>query len=454
MPLLAYAGLSAPKRRHDGRSSNHVAQNNILSRSMDKKRSSTSSAYVLDDARSISKSTENCHDTFVSSRQRVPQQSAEDSRQSTHHTCHHQQSPSRSNFQLSSNTSMRIYNHSHPHRENHQRLSSKRQVPYASAPSSPWKSSNPTKHGSSYLCSTLATQARIDGTLSRSQIIQRDDVHRSVPSLEVKYMSTSSNGDINLSGVAGKISSRYSRTSGGCSSQPANQATVQSSPLSRSQEEHSPGVSPRMFALNGGLTSKQQWLASGLNGAKGSSTLTNGCLPNNFMQHHKVRSSSDNRPPYPESLTPPPSSSPYRKSSQYGSSDKSHYTNLPCQVKRESRSSERSSNSPRNSNVINAQSIERSSSNRQDYRDSVTAASGMSKSDSITCKETCSARKCPVKRMSGCKGDNSRLPAQSTSDNIETCNSNIGSKVPSSTLASSNGASTLLSTSFMNKVRL
>ena len=453
MPLLAYAGLSAPKRRHDGRSSNHVAQNNILSRSMDKKRSSTSSAYVLDDARSISKSTENCHDTCVASRQRVPPHTADDQRQSPLHTCRHQQSPSRSHFQSSNNTSVRIYNHSHPHRENHQRLSSKRQAPYASAPSSPWKSSNPTKHGSSYLCSTLATQARIDGTLSRSQIIQRDDVHRSVPSLEVKYMSTSSNGDINLSGVAGKIGSRYSRTSGVCSPQKTNQTTAQSSPLSRSQEENSPRISPRMFAINGGLTSKQQWLASGLNGAKSSSTLTNGCLPSNLMQQHKVRSSSDNRSPYPESSPPLPSSSPYRKSSQYGSSDKSYYTNSPCHTKRDSRSSERSSNSPRSSHFINTPSNERSSCKRRSYRASDTASPGMSKSDSITYKEACSAQKCPAKRMSGCKGDNPRLAVQSTSANTETYTSNLGSKMTSSTQASSNGTSTLLSSSFMNKVR-
>ena len=123
MPLLTYAGLSASKRRNDGRSSNQMAQN-IEGLKPLEKRISSNSKHAAGDSTPIPMSSGDCHQP-PSSRQNLTCNSKEQNGHTSSVDSKNHEKVSRAHFLLSNNTAMRLYNSSHPHRENHQRISSR-----------------------------------------------------------------------------------------------------------------------------------------------------------------------------------------------------------------------------------------------------------------------------------------------------------------------------------------
>ena len=284
MPLLTYAGLSAPKRRNDGRTCNHMASGNDTSKDV-QKTGSNHCLDIADDGAFFSRNENQRNGSKIMRSSCSKEQNIQTSTSSKACQDKHSKAP----FQLSNTTAMRLYNSSHPHRENHQRLSSRRQAPYASAPSSPWKSGNSSTSSSTYLCPTVATQARHNGPFSRSQIIQREETFGSDPSLSP--MSRSTNGGIIISNGHSKTTNKYNRS---CSANSEHTSHTMEQPLhslSRSHEEQSPRLNHRILALGGSLSPKHQWLASGPSGLRVSNGVTNGGSTNKSSSNHPTSSS-------------------------------------------------------------------------------------------------------------------------------------------------------------------
>ena len=452
MPLLTYAGLGAPKRRNDGKSSNHGAHGIEVTKFVDKPRASNST-YLENDVTSVSMSFGSQHQ-LSSSRQRPTSHSKDHNGQSSSSiTSRNQEQHSRSPFQLSSNTAMRLYNYPHPHRENHQRLSSRRQAPYASAPSSPWKSCNSSISTSTYLCPTMSTQARANGSFSRSQTIQRDEIFGSDSSISATSLSRSTNGGISLSNGFAKVTPKPNRSCGSNTGQVFKHAPSQANSLSRSHEEQSPRVNHRTFAPSSTMIQKQQWLASGHNSPKNSCATLNGSPSKKLLQNQQPKTINSHASPSSALPGAMSSSSMYRKSGQFGTSEKCSATNMSLLMKNSSGSLGKSGVFHNGSNLADKSSNDKRKDKRQSFGSMPPCSSSMSKSDSIQYKNGSKAVRGSLKGIC-CKDDEVKVPTQYTSVDTEHLSSQMTKPHFSSSLtSSSNGASTLLSSSLLSKVR-
>ena len=429
MPLLTYAGLSAPKRRNEGRTCSHMVSSNT-----GEKTGSSHCHDLTDDG--IDKSGH--ENQKNASKIKRLSRSKEQSHQIPTSSKVVQENHSKAPFQLSNNTAMRLYNSSHPHRENHQRLSSRRQAPYASAPSSPWKSGYSSNSSSTYLCPTVSTQARQNGSISRSQIIQRDENFGSDPSLCV--MSRSINGGIIMSNGHGKTTTKYNRSCSANSEHTSGNMMHSQSSLSRSHEEQSPRLNHRVLALGGTLSPKHQWLASGPSGIKVSNGVANGASTSKASGSQSTSSST--------CLSQSPSAfstNTKRKSGNYQSLDKSHYGTNLIQVSKSSRMSGRSGVSyntpkPSTSNL-------NEKSKRKSFGSALPCPSSMSKSDSVAYKAASRTSRCPDKDVA------LKLEERNSLSNAKNCSIPQTNHAISSSLTTSNGSSTLISSSLLSKVR-
>ena len=449
MPLLTYAGLSAPKRRNDGRSSNQLAQNIDVLKPLEKKISSNSKN-AAGDGTPLPLSSGGGHPSF-SPRQNLTCHSKEQNGHTSSVDIKNHEQVSRGHFQLSNNTAMRLYNSSHPHRENHQRMSPRRQAPYASAPSSPWKSSYSSTSASTYLCPTMATQARQNGSFSRSQTIQRDELFGSDSSISLPSMSRSSNGGIILSNGPSKTSAKQNASFSANYEPVPSHKTRPPYSLSRSHEEQSPRDNHRILALGSSMSQKQQWMASNPNGMKMSNVVSKGSLSES-PKHNQQSMSSSTRSAASMSTAVTLSSSPNFQSSQYGACEKVTYKNSTSLATKLSRNSGKLEASYDGSKPVNTAITDRRSYKRRSYGSVPPCLSSMSKSDTLAYKTVSKTLKSPGKGAST-KGDDGKSVLNSASLDTERNSLPHTNSTISSSLTSSNGGSTLLSASFLSKVR-
>ena len=433
MPLLTYAGLSAPKRRNDGRTCSHMASSNT-----GEKTRSPRCHDLTDDG--IDKSGN--EDQRNATKNKRLSRSKEQSHQIPTSSKLVQENNSKAPFQLSNNTAMRLYNSSHPHRENHQRLSSRRQAPYASAPSSPWKSGYSSNSSSTYLCPTAATQARQNGSISRSQIIQRDENFGSDPSLCV--MSRSINGGLIMSNGHGKTTTKYNRSCSANSDHTSGNVMHSQSSLSRSHEEQSPRLNHRVLALGGTLSPKHQWLAAGPSGIKVSNGMANGGATSKASGCQSTSSSTCLSQSSLASLSAS-STNTKRKSGNYQSSDRSHNGMNIIQVSKSSRISGRPGVSYNTSKPSTSNLNEKSK--RKSFGSALPCPSSMSKSDSVAYKAASRTSRCPD------KDEAVKLEERNSLSNAKNCAIPQTHHAISSSLTTSNGSSTLISSSLLSKVR-
>ena len=459
MPLLTYAGLSASKYRNDGRSSNHMAQNNEATKPLDKTCSSNST-YADNDVPSPSLSSGTFHQPGTP-RHRVTSQvkvlpsaviikehnvqiSVPTSKLQERHTNNH-------HFQLSNNTAMRLYNNPHPHRENHQRLSSRRQAPYASAPSSPWRSGSSASSTSTYVVPASTSPARINSSFSRSQTSQRDELFGSDSSLSVTSMSRSANVGMSTSNGCTRIINKHNRSCNANTPQVSSPVPKHLNPLSRSHEEQSPRITHRMFTLGGSLSKKQQWLASGSNGLKSSTALPNGYPTNNLTKSH-LQTAPTSRQSSLSTSVPPLSSSPCRKSAHCGTVNKSPLPTTSAGMTKSIRNSGRIVNAYTGNNHANATGRDTKNIKRQSFGSTPPSSSGMSKSDSSTYKGASKGLRY-LGKSPGLTGENGKLYVYSPGIDTREGPSQITNTNVSPSLTAPSGTSTLLSTSLLNKVR-
>ena len=434
--MLTYAGLSAPKRRNDGKTCSHMASGNDTSKHVQK----TGATHCLDVSgdRTFSSGNENQRSGCKIMRS---SHSKEQNNQTSTSSKAGQDNHSKVPFQLSNNTAMRLYNSSHPHRENHQRLSSRRQTPYASAPSSPWKSANSSTSSSTYLCPTVATQARQNGSFSRSQIIQREEIFGSDPSLSL--MSRSTNGGIIISNGHSKTTNKYNRSCSANSEHTSHTIQQPLSSLSRSHEEQSSRLNHRVLELGGSLSPKHQWLASGPSGLKVSNVATNGGLTNKLSNNQPTSSSCLSRTSLTSSTTL--SSSTKRKSGNYQSVEKSLCGSTMNQTSRSNRNSGRSGFS--NISPKPCASTMNEKSKRKSFGSAPPCNSSMSKSDSVAYKAASKTLRCPE------KGSGLKAEEETPHLTSKVCSFPQQNNAISSSLTLSNGSSTLISSSLLSKVR-
>ena len=425
MPLLTYAGLSAsPKRRNDGRTCNHMATGNDTSKQTEKRVTSTS------------------HDSSEDGRIKRLSRSKEQNIQVPTFSKTAQDNHSKAPYQLSNNTAMRLYNSSHPHRENHQRLSSRRQAPYASAPSSPWKSGCSSNSSSTYLCPTAATQARQNGLLSRSQIIQREDILSSDPSLSI--MSRSTNGSLIISNGHGKPVTKYDRSYSANSDQRSSNIAQPHGSLSRSHEEQSPRLNHRVLELGGTISPKHQWLASGPNGIKLPNAVANRG-PTSRSSNYQPNSSSARLSQSTVVNSSGLSSSTKRKSGSFLNGENSQNGTNTNQVSKPNRNVGKSGSTYTNSKPLACNINERNK--RRSFGSAPPCSSSMSKSDSVAYKSASKTLRCPVKHTT------SKLEEENLAKNSTNCSLPFTSHSTSSSLTASTGSSTLISSSLLSKVR-
>ena len=433
MPLLTYAGLSAPKRRNEGRTCSHMVSSNT-----GEKTGSSHSHDLTDDGIDKSGNENQKHASKINRLSRSKEQSHQIPTSSKLGQDNHSKAP----FHLSNNTAMRLYNSSHPHRENHQRLSSRRQAPYASAPSSPWKSGYSSNSSSTYLCPTASTQARQNGSISRSQIIQRDENFGSDPSLCV--MSRSINGGIIMSNGHGKTTTKYNRSSSANSDHTSGNMVHSQCSLSRSHEEQSPRLNHRVLALGGTLSPKHQWLATGPSGIKVSNGMANG-VTSSKTSGSQSTSSSTCLSQSSFATSSALSTNTKRKSVNYQSSEKSQYGTNVNQLSKSTRISGRPGVSYNTSKPSTSNLHERSK--RKSFGSSLPCPSSMSKSDSVAYKAASKTLRCPDKDVA------SKLEERNSLSNAKNCSIPQTNHAISSSLTTSNGSSTLISSSLLSKVR-
>ena len=436
MPLLTYAGLSSPaaKRRNDGKSSNPMVHKNEASNPQEKKRFSNSVHGQVDSGTLLNQPT---------SQAKIPLSAAASitqNVQTSSSTPKPQERSTNNYFQLSNTTAMRLYSYPHPHRENHQRLSSRRLVPYVSAPSSPWKSGNLSSSTSTYLCPTTSTQTRIHGSYSRIQTIQRGELFGSDVSISMNSMSRSANVGTSLSNCGRR--DIINKQNGSCSAKVSQASSPSLKPintLTKSHEEQSPRINNKLTISGGSLSRKKEWLASGPSSIKDSTPVSNGCPTNKLMKSHLQTT-----PTARQSASAP--SSPYRRSSHYGVADKKSLLGASKPMTNSIQNYGRIGYSYNDSNHSHHSSAcEMKNDKRQSFGATHSCSSGgMSKSDSTAYKGVGKNMRCVKGKTSVIiSGVEHRIQHPSHIENVNV----------STSLNSSFNTSALPSSAFLDKVR-
>ena len=247
-----------------------------------------------------------------------------------------------------------------------------------------------------------------------------------------------------MSNGHGKATTKYNRSCSANSDHTSGNMMHSQTSLSRSHEEQSPRLNHRVLALGGTLSPKHQWLAAGPSGIKVSNGMANGATTTKASGCHSTSSSTCLSQSSSAGLSAF-SSNTKRRSGNYQSSDKSQYGTNLNQASKPSRVSGRSGVSYNTSKPSTSNLNEKSK--RKSFGSALPCPSSMSKSDSVAYKATSKTSRCPDKDVA------LKLEERNSLSNAKNCSIPQTNHAISSSLTTSNGSSTLISSSLLSKVR-